>query len=256
MGCTSSRNETLSEEELLIKACEKSLNFQNHSSKNLLSTFISYTSESQFLLSDLLQALNQLHLESIETNTFINHFLYNNRISIKKLNCLAILLGSSKKLEKIQLLFDNYNEEIRPFLYQNELETLISHIIYINLSAIPSYTLSKNPYNTSLESYISKLGFFINSLLKHFLHKFLGNRSQISYIEFEEAFENPEIEYLLNGKNLRVFCKNIFSKGKKQHKKRALSYAQHIETLPETNGTYGNQETEKRPFHKISLSIS
>ncbi|OMJ94121.1 hypothetical protein SteCoe_2754 [Stentor coeruleus] len=254
MGCTSSRDETLSEEELLIKTCEKSLGFQNHLSKTLLSSFISYTSENQILLPDLLQALNKLDLENIETNTFINHFLYNNRISIKKLNCLAILLGSSKKPEKIQLLFDNYNEDIRPFLYKNELETLISHILYINLSAIPSYTLSKNPNNFSLGSYTSKLNFFINSLLKHFLHRFLGTRSQISYFEFEESFENPEIEYLLNGKNLRVFCKNIFSKGKKQHKKNAQSYSQHIENLPENNEVH--EKKEKGPFHKISLSIS
>ena len=155
------------------------------------------------------------------------------------------------------MIFKNYDENSTSILYKSDIELMISHIIFVFLSALPHFALSKSVSSTTLEEYASQLNLFINSLLKYFVSKMMGGLNELTKDEFIHCFDDEELSFLMNGKKLRIFCKQLFLKFTS---KKDISFCfQHNAKDLETYSSrlhHSGSSAVLGPHHKNSLSLS
>jgi len=213
MGCTISNKSDKSSEELLIESVESTLQFTQVNSQLLIDSISLMYPGPQLTFKQLKSSLSCLGLYTSTSKGFFKHFTMKAPISMKKIFCLYILKGKSKLNQKIRLLFRAYAESELRILLKSEAELLVSHILQITLTSIPSYCIVLYPEESDFQIYCSKVCLFTNSLLKYFIVKIMKGRLEIPYSELIKCFSaDEELSLLMKGNKLRDFCVNVFGK--------------------------------------------
>jgi hypothetical protein len=257
MGCCESKDlKVYLSEEKLIKDAERLLGFENLDSKRIVQVIEGHSYQSQLSKPDLQSALRDLRVSYNAGVSFYDRFSYMGMYSTKKISCLGILLGSSSFVSKIKLIFDIYDTEESKILMKSDIEIMISHIIFISLSAVPSFSITVWPDEESLQIYSSKLNLFINSLFKHFTYLIIGSDRELNYKKFKEKFMNETVLYLLSGKKLREYCCRLLSNSNE------LEYGARVHKLKRSSTPLSNHpenelirsNTEILSPHNLSVS--
>lgn len=218
MGCTISNKSDKSSEELLIESVENTLQFTQINSQLLIDSISLMYPGPQITFKQLKSSLKCLGLYTSESRGFFAHITMKAPISMKKIFCLYILKGKSKLNQKIRFLFKIYAESELRIILKSEAELLVSHILQITLTSIPSFCTVLYPDESAFQIYSSKVCLFANSLLKYFIMKIMKTRLEISYSELIKCFNvDEELSLLLKGSKLRDFCVNVFGKQIKNH---------------------------------------
>ena len=215
MGCCSlSRSLDNSEEEALIFQCESLLGFSTIPPEEIIDAFTTYSEGTQISECGLAAALSDLNISCHKASILYSKLSYNKLYSLRKLKTLAILLGSTRNPVKLRLLFENYDSDGIGRLGTYDIEKMISHILYISLSAIPEFSIELYKENQKLSIYSAKLQMMINALLKHFSKMVISFEIQADYLCFLSAFKDKRLMNLLKGKKTREYCYELFNHSK------------------------------------------
>ena len=212
MGCyESGSTKSLSKEEQIIIEVERSFGFSKIKSKELIKLFIDNSDSSNITKDNLESILEGCKINQKLMKYIFKRFAHRDICQIKKINCLAILLGNSTIRSKIKRIFRNYFSDEPGKLTKSDIEMMISHIIFISLSFIPDYALYLYPNDSILIEYCSKFQVLVNPLLKYFISKLLGTSNDISFLDLSEAFNIEPFNNLLNTSKLRQFSYSLIN---------------------------------------------
>lgn len=233
MGCTLSNKSEKTPEEQLIDSVENTFQFTQINSQLLIDSVSLVYPGPQLTFNQFKSSLKSLGLYTFESKDFFKHITMKAPISLKKVFCLYILKGKSKLNQKIRLLFKIYAESELRILLKSEAELLVSHILQLTLTSIPSYCSIVYPDESEFQVYCSKLSLFTNSLLKYFIMKIMKGQLEIYYNDFIKSFSvDEELNLLLKGSKMRNFCINVFAK---QIKLKDLGSPRHVKGQHSSN---------------------
>lgn len=245
MGCSSSRSKTFfPDEEILIEESELLFNFSMLHPKHLIELFTSYSVNSQISESNLQIALSDLFSSPNMSMQIYSKFLFRGSYSLKKLNTLAILLGTCRFPSRLKMLFTNYDTTQPEYLYKADIELMISHIIYIFLIVLPQICINSHQSNLKLQKYSEKFEILINSLLRYFTNLLMKSEEKIDYFMFLTAFRDKRAVKLLFGKKLRKHCIRLdldFAQSESRH-------------VSNNNGQLNLEMEKKKENQKLNIS--
>ena len=210
MGCISSKGSALSSDERKIFHSEEILGLNILKSKKIIEVIHKHSNPCQMSQINLERILSDLNVDFKGCRKFYEKFLHNGCYSIKKICCVAVLFGYSSQKSKVKLLFYNYAVNDIDFLYKSDLEVMLSHIIFIFLIALPSFSLYFHRDDGKFSQYCSILSLFVNKLLKFFIELIMADKTEISFYEFNNSFLDEKTQLWLDGKKMREHCLLVY----------------------------------------------
>ncbi|CAG9318172.1 unnamed protein product [Blepharisma stoltei] len=228
MGCLWSRNKWEQEERLVLDS-ENCLKLNKKHCKKIVSVFHRMTKLFHLNLTQFESALRELKIETDEeTMKFFELFkedpndsyFFNNLevkpnlkgeeylYSVKKLSVLAIFFGKGNTEEKINALFNIYDIDLSKRLSLTELGVMLKDIGEISLHHLPRLATVKYPNKMSeIMKYSKCLSKMEEGLIEYFKYLICGFRvREITLHEFVEAFEQDELQIILNAAEIRNFA--------------------------------------------------
>ena len=130
--------------------------------------------------------------------------------NIRQITTLGILYGFGSKAEKLTVLFENYDTSLSKSLDSNEITLMLKEIIEISFGFILKFASgrAKGITESSIDDYKSSLLRFKSTLNIYYRYFFFEeNIQELSFSEFEKAFDKTETCYLLNPHENRVNSK-------------------------------------------------
>jgi hypothetical protein len=214
MGCYKSRLfPSLVDHESLWDNAESRIGFKTVSSREIDALIHRYSYDSLLPEENLDKVLENANLASTEAKHFFNYYKDQTQqdksyISYcsRKIAAFGILFGQGQDIEKIRLLFNNYDQDSNRELKFEELEDLIDDILFSVLEAVPNYALKYDEENKDIKR-ISKVFQRVKNLVKcMYVDAFLGNEDMINYMNFVKKFEVEKFKYLIYPNHLRQYC--------------------------------------------------
>lgn len=216
MGCCISRTPGNSDCENLLQNAEASLKIHFLKSKDIDRVVHRYssnfhTSDSQFEI-----AFKDLKFEMENPNIvdFFKMFYLREHYAycVRKITCLGVLLGSGEFIEKVHLLFQNYDVDSSNSLGKEEVKLMISDIISIVFQYLLTYAMCMfdSAQSNDLEEYKKSLINIKGTISNYFLNLiFEGQDQEISLENFVRQFTQTECKFLITTSQLRIYSIEI-----------------------------------------------
>ncbi|OMJ74690.1 hypothetical protein SteCoe_26332 [Stentor coeruleus] len=127
----------------------------------------------------------------------------------RKLCTLGIIYGSSSELEKVRLLFQNYDIDTSKVLNTYEISKLVQDVVFIVLEAIPLFAMHLYPFDSEIMCFIQKFNMAKEYVQDIIVNMLMNDSSEITYAAFLKSFKSFQVRSLINPKDLRKFCEKI-----------------------------------------------
>lgn len=199
-----------------IEEVEKFLNLHIISSLKLDLLLHRYSYSNFIPEKNFLKVCNALSINYQTTKEFYSLFQITGKLNNKelvfcsrKLCSLGIIYGSSKEIEKVKLLFQNYDIDTSKILNCYEILQLVQDVVFIVLEAIPLFATFLYPFDSELLRLVQKFNMakeYVQNIITQIL---INDSSEITYAAFVKSFKNFQVRSLINPKELRNFCEKI-----------------------------------------------
>ena len=209
MGCSYCNRSSETTNYNSIDSIENDLQLSNLPSNFLDNMFHRYAREKTMTLAQFQRALNELKLDYNKYYLFYSLFedqslAKYNVISFKvqKLATLGILLGTCLDREKLNLLFLNYDSDLKKTLTRRKIECLVTDILDISIMYIPKYTYLV--LNTpTIKRYVDGFERAFDLIKAYFINAILGKHSEISLRAFLKISNDQSKVIIIKSKQLR-----------------------------------------------------
>lgn len=214
MGCYKSRLfPSLIDYDSLWDNAESRIGFRNISSREIDALIHRYSYDNLLPEENLDKVLENVQLTATEAKYFFDYYRDQTQqdksyISYcsRKIAAFGILFGRGQDIDKIRLLFNNYDQDSNRELRFHEVEDLIDDILFSVIEAVPNYALKYDKENKNIKRN-SKVFKRVKNLVKcMYIDAFLGNEDMINYMNFVKKFKVEKFKYLIYPNLLRQYC--------------------------------------------------
>jgi hypothetical protein len=240
MGCTGARpaEGITIEKNYFEKAIEK-LGLDNNSAREYDNHFHRYANQRSQIPDIKIQKIcSELNLNPEVIESFFDYFVdeeglkYNKKYYFsRKLSTMGILFGNGSIVEKLKLLFGNYDIDTSRLLSKLEIREMLKDIVEIHLVIIPKYIEDATGYSPDVSLYARKCLSCKDEIVELFYDLIIETNESIILKQFIRKFVSPILLGILDGAYLR---------------ESALKFSDEIQKLKEQNDNNRTELTKRQ----------
>ncbi|OMJ88558.1 hypothetical protein SteCoe_9512 [Stentor coeruleus] len=212
MGCTGARStgSITIEKNYFEKAFEK-LGLDNNSAREYDNHFHRYANQrSQIPDIKIKKICSELNLNPEVIESFFDYFIdeeglkYNKKYYFsRKLSTTGIIFGNGSLVEKLKLLFGNYDIDTSRLLSKFEIREMLKDVVEIHLVIIPKYIEDATGYGTEIKTYAEKCFSCKDEVIELLYDLIIESNESITLKQFIRKFTSPILLGILDGAYLR-----------------------------------------------------
>ncbi|OMJ80240.1 hypothetical protein SteCoe_19557 [Stentor coeruleus] len=240
MGCTDARpREGITIEKIYFEKAIKKLGLNNNSAREYDNHFHRYANQrSQIPDIKIKKICSELNLNPEIIESLFDYFVdqeglkYNKKYYFsRKLSTIGILFGSGTIVEKLKLLFGNYDLDTSRLLSKFEIREMLKDVVKIHLVIIPKYIEDVTGYIPDISLYAKKCFSCKDEVVELFYDLIIESNESIMLKQFIRKFLSPILLGIFDGAYLR---------------ESAFKFSDEIQKLKELNNGSGNQVLSHR----------
>jgi len=211
MGCINTRSKLdVTDQNLAIMSFENSLGFNTLDAYIVDRTFHRFSCNKSMSFVQLTKAFSELKLNYSDFESFYSKFLLKNSFNLKKLNTLGVLLSKSKDVDKLKVIFQNYDDDVSGSLSYDELKVMLEDITEIFCEYTPQYSLSLTSWNNELFEYVKTVNSIRKSIVTQLIGLIVDEKKNVSVDDLIRAFYSEEgVGAILYPFKLRSYCLSV-----------------------------------------------
>jgi Ca2+-binding EF-hand superfamily protein len=217
MGCCQSRNITEKNAyEKIISNCHSVTKLRKLKAFDLdrISHRQSYNMEMSVIQFERMCKLLGISTENEILMSFFRRFTNENRnFCVRKITTLGILIGVASEIERIELLFRNYDDDATNQLSKDEIYHMLKDIFYICFDCLVELALNETSENERkiLVRYKNELILIKKPLLNYYLKAFFEmHGEEINMKDFKLNFMHKAFRILLDPPELRIHSYTVY----------------------------------------------
>lgn len=212
MGCTEARSvEGITIEKNLFEKAIKNLGLINNTAREYDNHFHRYANQrSQIPYIKIQKICSELNLNPEIIESFFDYFVdeeglkYNKKYYLsRKLSTMGILFGNGSIVEKLKLLFGNYDIDTSRLLSKFEIREMLKDVVEIHLVIMPKYIEDKTGYGPDISLYARKCFSCKDEVVELFYELIIESNESIMLRQFIRKFVSPNLLGILDGAYLR-----------------------------------------------------